>query len=284
MEIKLKKLILIPIVLFVFSASILVYNFVKTGDFVLLDIDLKGGTLVTIESRDQVDARGLEKVLEEKYGSAFLSSLRTSVGYGISIEVPVEANVSEVVNDAKLYGVDVVAFSAETIGPSLGNLFLQQITYILVVAFVLMSVVIFIIYRNLVSSFGIIFAILSNIVTTLAITSLLGIKISLAGFAGLLMLIAYTVDTNIVLTSKVMKHATTLEDFRSKYRKAFKTGVTLIATITITMFIVILLSSSKLLVNIAEILVVGFLSDLLYTWIFNAAVLEMWLGRRQKLV
>lgn len=282
MEIKLKKLIFIPIILFLFSTSVLVMNYLKTGDFILRDIDLKGGTLITIETDKEVDVKSLEKIFSDKYGSAFLSGLRTSRGYGVNIEVFEDTNTTDVINIAKLSGVNVVGYSIETIGPSLGNLFLQQMTYILVVAFVLMSIVIFVAYRNFISSFGIVFAILGNIITTLAITSLLGIKISFAGFAGLLMLIAYTVDTNIVLTSKIVGSGT--GDFKTKYRKAFTTGITLITTITITMFLVILLSSSKLLVNIGEILVVGFLSDLPYTWIFNAGLLEFWFGRRYKSV
>ncbi len=282
MEIKTKNLIFIPIALFLFSSSVLVWNYISTGDFVARDVDLKGGTLVTIESDKQIDVVNLEKLLAEKYGSVYISGLRTSTGYGAGIEVSAETDSNELINYVKASGINVTGFSIETIGPSLGNMFLQQMTYILVIAFVLMSIIIFIIYRNLVSSFGIVFAILANIVTTLAITSLIGIRISLAGFAGLLMLIAYTVDTNIVLTSKVTAHGTTMEEFKSRYKKAFTTGITLIATITITMFIVIMMSSSKLLVNIADILVIGFLSDLLYTWIFNAGILEIWLGRRLK--
>src|SRR3972149_4939134 len=116
-----------------------------------------------------------------------------------------------------------------------------------------MSIVIYFIYRNFVSSFGIVLASFANIVTTLAMTSLLGIRISFAGFAGLLMLIAYTVDTNIVLTTKVLK--STPAEFKKQYKKALITGVTLIATIALTMFIVQLISTSTLLVNIAQVLV-----------------------------
>ena len=282
MEIKLKKLLPIPIILFLFSVSVLFVNYFRTGDFILRDVDLKGGTLVTIESSVPIDAKNLEKILEQKYGSVFLSSLRTTTGYGVSVEVSENVDATDVINDIQASGVSVVSHTVETIGPQLGNLFLIQIRNILIIAFVLMSVVIFIVYRNFISSIGIVFASLANIITTLAITSLLGIKISFAGFAGLLMLIAYTVDTNIVLTSKILGMGT--EDFRSRYKKALTTGATLIATITITMFLILLLSSSKLLVNIGEILVVGFLSDLPYTWIFNASLLEMWFGRRQKLI
>ncbi len=277
---KIKSIIFVPILLFLVSLLILFQNYQKTGDFIIKDIDLKGGTLITVETSSPVDTKLLENALSQKYGSVLISSLKTISGYGVSIQVSAETNTSAILNDVKSLGINPISYSVETIGPVLGSLFFQQIVYVLIVAFILMSLVIFIVYRNPVSSFGIVFASLANILTTLALTSIIGIKVSFTGFAGILMLIAYTVDTNIVLTNKVLKASP--ENFRSQYRKALTTGLTLIATITITMFLVLFLSTSKLLINIAEILVVGFLSDLPYTWIFNASILEMWIGRRHK--
>lgn len=281
MQISLRKLLPIPIVIFIFSVAVLFYNFFTTGDFVLRDIDLKGGTLVSVESDAPLDTRLIEERLGAKYGSIFASGLRTATGFGANIEIPAEANTTELISDLENMGIGVKAFSVESIGPSLGNLFLQQVRDLLIAAFILMSVVIFIVYRKLVSSFAIVFAAVANILTTLAITSLLGIKISFAGFAGLLMLIAYTVDTNIVLTTKVIR--TTPEEFRKKYRLALITGLTLIATISITMSAVVLISTSKLLINVAEVLVVGFIFDLPFTWILNAGLLESYIGRRKLL-
>lgn len=269
---------LIPVIIFVFSVAVLLYNFATFGEFVHRDIDLKGGTLITIETSEPVDTHLLETELTKAYGSVFVSGIRTSSGYGANIEVSAEADSEKIVDDIRALNIDVDSFSIETIGPALGELFLQQVVYFLITAFALMSIVIFIVYRKLITSFGIVFAALANILTTLAVTSLLGIKISFAGFAGLLMLIAYTVDTNIVLTTKVVR--STRDEFKTKYRRALITGLMLTATILITMLIVMFASSSKLLVNIAQVLVVGFVSDLPFTWIMNARLLEIYIGRR----
>jgi preprotein translocase subunit SecF len=275
-----RQLISLPITLFILSVAILLYNFYTTGEFFLRDIDLKGGTLITIETSKPVDTKLLENRLSKEYGSVLISSLKTSTGYGANIEVSENVNADNVISSIKNLGVDVISFSVESIGSSLGELFFSQLVYVLTVGFVLMSIVIFIIYRNPVSSFAIVFASLSNILATLAFTSLIGIKISFAGLAGLLMLIAYTVDTNIVLTSKVIRSDP--EEFPKKYKRAFITGITLIITITITMIVVYFLSTSKLLTNIASILVIGFITDLPFTWIFNANVLEWWIRRKYK--
>jgi len=279
MSIRLPKLILLPIAFFLLSLVILAFNFIRTGDFILRDIDLKGGTVINIATLEISDTTKIEQHLSDNYGSAFVSNVRTATGYGIEIQVDKDVNVNDVINDLKSFGIVVNSFTSESIGSFLGNFFFEQVVYILSVGFILMSIVIFIIYRNPITSFGIVFASLANIITTLAITSLIGIKISFAGFAALLMLIAYTVDTNIVLTNKVLK--STPENFKIQYKKALSTGLVLISTITLTMLIVLILSPSKLLVNISQILVIGFIFDLPYTWIFNSTILEMWINRRR---
>lgn len=275
------KLMFIPILLFVASVGILFMNYVETGDFILKDIDLRGGTLITIESDERIDTRLVEEKVNEKFGSGIVNGLRTGTGYGVTVQVDSGTKVSDVVGVAESAGVSVRDVSEQTIGPALGNLFFEQVRNSLIIAFVMMSIVIFIIYRNPVSSLGIVLASLGNILATLAFATLLGIELSFASFAGILMLIAFTVDTNIVLTSKVVAYGS--ESFMARYKKALVTGATLTATITVTMVIVLFLSSSKLLVNIAEILVIGFVTDLVYTWILNAGMLEIYFDRKNKL-
>jgi preprotein translocase subunit SecF len=280
MELKPSKLMFIPILLLVASVAILFMNYVGTGDFIIKDIDLRGGTLITIGSDEKIDTKLVEDKINERFGSGIVSGLRTVSGYGVSIQVDSGTKVSDVVEAAESAGVNVGDVSEQTIGPVLGSLFFEQVRNSLIMAFIMMSIVIFIIYRNPISSLGIVLASLGNILATLAFADLFGIELSFASFAGMLMLIAFTVDTNIVLTSKVVAYGN--ESFMAKYKRAFVTGATLTATITATMIIVLFLSSSKLLINIAEILVIGFVTDLVYTWILNAGMLEIYLGRKNR--
>lgn len=276
MDIKLKHLVFIPVLIFVFSLLVLLNNYKTTGDFITKDVDLKGGTLITIESSEPINTKLLEERLSEKHGSIMISSSRTLTGYGVNIETFADANTTQIIDDVEESDVTITSFSVESIGPVLGELFWRQVVYVLIVAFVLMSLIIFVVYRVPLVSFSIIFAILANIIATLAITSILGIKISFASFAGLLMLIAYSVDTNIVLTSKVLKG---MEGFNSAYKKALRTGLTLTGTITVTMVVVLLLSTSKLMTNIAGVLVVGFLMDIPNTWILNSFLIEWYVAK-----
>lgn len=278
MEISLTRLIVLPLIVFAAAGFVLFDNYQKTGDFVIKDVDLKGGNLITIETPEPVSSEHVERLLSAEFGSVFVSGLQSATGYGAKIEVASEVKTSDVISVLEADGIEITGFTEEVVGPALGQQFFEEITRMIAVAFILMSIVIFVIYRNPVSSFGIVFSGLANIVTTLAIVTFFGVSISFAGFAGLLMLIAYTIDTNIVLTTKVLKSNS--QDFKIQYRRALKTGVMLIATITITMLIAMMLSSSKLLVNISQVLVVGFLVDLLFTWVFNAGLLEWWIRRK----
>ncbi len=278
MELDLRKLIFIPIILFVVSVGILFYNYSQTGEFILKDVDLKGGTLITINTDKPVDVVGLEVKIVERFGSGIINGIKSSNGYGATIQVAENTRASDVLSVAEDSGIIVNNYEEETVGSFLGDTFFRQVTYILAISFILMSFVIFLIYRNVFSSFGIVFALLGNILTTIAFTSILGISMSFAGFAGLLMLIGFTVDSNIVLTSRVTGSGN--ESFKQRYKKALVTGITLVATITATMILVIFLSTSKLLVNIAEVLVIGFLADLIFTWIFNAGLLQIYFKRK----
>jgi len=271
MQLSLKKLLPIPILLFILSLAVFAHNYYKTGELFLLDVDLKGGTLISIATDGAVDTAKLESELSKQFSPLRVSGLSSSSGYGIDIEVSSDTNVTAALKEVESR-ISVKSYSVETIGPELGKAFFKQVTELLIAAYVLMAIAIYLAYRNLASSFGIVFASLGNVLTTLALTSLLGIRISFAGFAALLMLIAYTVDTNIVLTSKVLKSRK--EEFNAAYKKALITGVTLIATITATMVLTQFISTSRLLVNIAQILSVGFINDLAYTWILNAYLLE----------
>jgi preprotein translocase subunit SecF len=277
----LKKAAFIPIVVLAISLAMMFNNWLTTGEFITKDVDLKGGTLISIETSTPVDTHAVENKLIEKYGAAIVSGLRTTSGYGANIEVDKEVNSTAVLNDLKEMGIVVDDFTAESIEPALGRLFFDQMRTILIVAFVFMSFVIFLIYRNFVTSFGMIFATGANMISAIAIANFLGMSMSFASFAGLLMLVGYTIDTNIVLTSKVLGHGT--DDFNSRYKRALRTGLTMSATITVAMLLVPLFTNSKLLVNIANILVIGFLIDLLYTWLFNAGLLKIWHERRLKL-
>ena len=65
-------------------------------------------------------------------------------------------------------------------------------------------------FRTFIPSIAVIFAAFADIVMSLALVDYLGIKISAAGIAAFLMLVGYSVDTDILLTSRALKRKTGL--------------------------------------------------------------------------
>ena len=275
---KIKNLIFIPIILFIFSVFILYQNKQNEGSWIKKDIDLRGGLLVTIESSQKIDAKQIENILTQKYGSVIVSSLRTSTGYGATIEADISVQLEDIINTLKESNISINSYSAEVIGPSLGKEFFNQVRNILIIGFCLMAIMIFFVYKNPLPSFSMVFAVAGDILAALAITSLFGVEIGFAGFVSLLMFIAYAVDTNIVLTSSVLKIKK--EEFKQEYKNALKTGLTMTSSVILTMAVVLILSTSKLLTNIASVLLVGFAADIIFTWIFNAGLLQYYIERR----
>ena len=72
-------------------------------------------------------------------------------------------------------------------------------------SFLFIAIVVFITFRSFIPSIAVVYAAFMDIVIPVAITLLFNIKISAAGISALLMLIGYSIDTDILLTTRVLK-------------------------------------------------------------------------------
>ena len=171
-------------------------------------------------------------------------------------------------------------YSIELVGSSLGASFFKEIIIALLIAFLLMAIVIFIYFRTLIPSAAVILAVFSDILITVSIVNLLGMKISTAGIAAFLMLIGYSVDTNILLSTRVLKRKEGTENER--FYGAFKTGIMMSSTTLIALSMALIFTQSEVIKQIMIILLIGLLIDLINTWIQNVGILRMYLERKAK--
>ncbi|RMD66193.1 hypothetical protein D6817_04625 [Candidatus Pacearchaeota archaeon] len=132
-----------------------------------------------------------------------------------------------------------------------------------------------------VPSLAVIFAALADIVMTVAAVDLLGMKLSLAGVTAFLMLIGYSVDTDILLTTRVLKSEG--KSINARIFDAFKTGITMTLTSFAAVFIALLItrSLSETLNQIFTILLLGLGFDIINTWLTNASIIK-WYAERHK--
>src|SRR3989338_708937 len=203
-----KLLLLVPAALLLFS---LIYSAVfiqKNGDIVYKDVSLTGGTVLTVfDTKADVDA--IETAIKADFpdsGVRKISDFRTGGQKGFFIET--KATPEEITPKVEgLLGYELtsdnssVEFSAATLSQG----FYKQLQMAILIAFVLMAMVIFIIFRSFVPSFAVILSAFADIMMTVTVVNLLGMQLSTAGIVGFLMLIGYSVDTDILLTSRVLK-------------------------------------------------------------------------------
>ena len=165
-------------------------------------------------------------------------------------------------------------------GEYLGGSFFKQTVSALIVSFILMGLVVFFYFRTPMASLIVILAALSDIIVTLAIFNLTGIKLSSAGVAAFLMLIGYSVDTDILLSTRMLKRQN--EGMMDRIYGALKTGATMTITTLAAVFVALVFAQNEIIKQIMIILFIGLLVDPIMTYIQNAGLLRMYLEKKTK--
>ncbi|MDA3836999.1 MAG: protein translocase subunit SecF [Nanoarchaeota archaeon] len=284
-----KKLLLIPAILIVFSAIFLINFTANNGDFVLKDVSLTGGTAVTVFNQvgDQVDIATLETDLSGKLEDMDIRELYSvTTGEQKGFEVKTKSNLDltkQVLEEYLGYElVDSVNANIITTGSSFSEGFYRQLLIAILIAFIFMAIVVFILFRTAIPSTAVIISAFADILMTLVVFNIIGMKMSTAGIIGFLMLIGYSVDTDILLTTRMLKR--TDGTLNSRILSSMKTGMTM----TLTSFFAFLFalfvvrSFSAELTQIFTILVVGLAFDLLNTWVTNVSILKWYVGAKKK--
>jgi preprotein translocase subunit SecF len=148
-----------------------------------------------------------------------------------------------------------------------------------------MATVVYFVFRTPIPSAAVILAAASDLMIALGGMSLFNIPISTATIAALLMIIGYSVDTDIMLTTRVLKRRSGTLDERIK--EAMKTGVTMslttiVAMATLYLVVTFMVPAAGLLGNIAIVLLLGLIADLMTTWMTNVGILRYYVTEYKK--
>ena len=142
-------------------------------------------------------------------------------------------------------------------------------------AYILGILIIIIYLNNSIPSFMVVFNVFADLIVTLSIVNLLGIKLSTAGIAAFLMIIGYSVDTNILLSTKLIKRKE--GSINERLANAIKTGITMTITTLAAVLVALIFTQSGVIKQIMLILLVGLIVDTIFTWIFNVGILRLYL-------
>ena len=277
-----KLLLLIPLSIVIFSFIYLAVFYSNTGDFVYKDFSLTGGTLITIS--EKINADDLKRALSEQIdeiNTREISDVITREQKALIIETKTDSEeAKKILEDYLGYELNSENSSFEFIGSDLSENFYKQLLIAILFAFVFMAIVVFIIFRTFIPSLAVVISAFADIFMTLTLVNILGIKMSSAGIVAFLMLIGYSVDTDILLTNRILKRYE--GSLNQRIFGAFKTRLTITSTSLLTMFFSLIVVSffSLILTQIFTILAIGLGFDILNTWITNASILKWYVERK----
>lgn len=275
-----KKLLFIPFILLIISLAIIGAKIATTGEFVNKGVSLSGGISLTINS-EILDLNQVSNSIENEFNKDF--SIRKITSSGVQKALVIESaeiNADELSNFLKnTYSLSQNDIGVEETGSTLGERFFKQTASAIIVALLFMGVVVFLYFRTIVPSLAIMLAAFSDIVMTLAVFNLLGLKLTTAGIAAFLMLIGYSVDTDILLSTRVLKHKE--GSVNDRIVSALKTGLMMNITTLVAVTVALIISQSDVLSQIMIILFIGLIMDMINTWIQNVGILKYYLEKRK---
>lgn len=279
-----RVLFIIPFILLLFSAFFIYEAIQSDGTPIYRDISLKGGLSATLVVDSSMSAEEVRSTLQDnsrqyEYDVSRITESGEKIGYIIDTDMEEEEFrevASQIFNEEFQFGDN---YSSNFISPSLSASFFQQALIALGVSFIFMSTVIFIAFREYVPSFAVILSAFFDVVVTIGMLDAFGITISVAGVGALLMLIGYSIDTDVLLTNRLVKEQG--KDYKDKLARAFTTGLLMTSTTLAAGIGAIILTNSEVIQEIALILVIGLLVDFVSTWFQNAGILLWWLEKRK---
>jgi len=274
-ENKYKQLLIIPAAMLIIALLSLGVHFHQTGEFVEKGISLKGGTSISILT-DLTTQEIIEAVTYEgEMNARTLSSAGKPVGVIMEVDATEPKMVQDLTAQIKSAGINENNINTETIGSTLGESFFKETVRAIIIAFIFMALVVFAYFRTFIPSIAVIGAAVSDIIITLAITNWMGMKLSTGGIAAFLMLIGYSVDTDILLSAKMIKNK--VGHVTDRVYEAMRTGLTMTFTTMVAISVALIFSQSEVITQIMTVLIIGILVDLVNTWIQNVAILRWYL-------
>ena len=244
-----------------------------------------------------------QTALQAKYLSEMNSSLKTELGYASKILPSASFNsstASEMMSSAQglylnasnaykkntLNTLNEIApyssYSYNNVTPSLGQYFLKKIQQILIISFILVAIAVFVIFRNPVPSLAVIFGAGNDIIVALGAMGAFGIPLGVASIGALLMLIGYSMDTDLLASVRILKRSENTATERAF--STMKTGLTMTGAAVIAfavLFSVSYITGISTFFEISAVMLFGLIGDIFTTWLGNTTLI-LWYKHRCK--
>ena len=267
-----KQLVIIPLVVLAIALVVLAYVTVTVGMPVKPGIDFSGGTAVNVITPDSSDQ------LRAVFADYPLASISEGLNNGkfLTFSAMDDAKYQSL---ARLVSEKYPDARIDQIGESFGKTLQDQAFFAMILAFIGMAIVVFLAFRTFVPSCAVVLSAFADMAMTAAMMNVVGIPLTLGTTAALLMLIGYSVDSDILLTTRVLKRQGKLND---KLTGAFHTGIIMTSTTlaaVVVLFVVSWLGQVEVVEEISAVLLIGLVFDIMNTWLTNVGILKWYVTK-----
>jgi preprotein translocase subunit SecF len=261
-----RQLVAVPLVVLALALAITAGFYALNGTPVGLGIEFTGGTELQIVTGDSPTQ------IRETFEASVASVQPISSQQDTYIITFQSTDTGALENQAQQAGYTVESVQGRS--ASFGSSSQTQALTGIAVAFLGMSLLVFVLFRTFVPSIAVVASAFSDIVIPVALMNLFGIELSLGTVAALLMLIGYSVDSDLLLNNNILRRRGGF--YESTYR-AMRTGVAMTLTSIVAMTVMTIfafLLGIPLLPSIGIVLVFGLTADLMNTYMLNVTLLR----------
>ncbi len=271
-----RQLIAIPLaIISALMISLLVFS-------VPLSTDFRESGLIRVQGLENIpDADAVEIAIENLLGYNVDVDIVEN-GLDIGTNNKLGGNETLLVKSMFLskFGIPENSVTVESRGATITSIYSAQAVKAMIGAFVAMGIIIFIAFRRRITVGAILLAVGLDLLGVLGCMALFRVELSLASVAGLLMLIGYAVDTNILLTTRVLKRVG--GEPREQVVDAMHTGLMMSGSTLTPLFALNLLTTAPQLYELTAVLIFGIIIDIFNTWFLNAAIIMRHAERQRR--
>jgi len=178
--------------------------------------------------------------------------------------------------------VKYTSISIQSVSPALSTRFIEKATYVVLLSALLSVIFVFLFFRKLVPGAAVLIGAVSDVTIALGAMGAFGIPLTLPSFAALMMLVGFSLDTDILLTKRMLDRP---GNSREKAFDALKTGATMSFAAIIAFSVLFVIANATRIstyFDISAVALAGLVGDLLATWGINAVLLLWYVESKEK--
>lgn len=263
-----KKLIVIPLIITAILGSAVIIKGFPLG------IDFSSGASIKIRNIEKMpeSSSEVQEILEKALGGtvkvypgANEIDIETSFPLTEELEEKLKSTLSEELGINGEYSVPQKTF------PAITALYKNEAKQAVIIAAISMAIILFISLRHIPTVGGILSVIGLDAVVIFGGMSILNIPLTLSSMAGILLVFGYAVNTNVLLSTRLLKRVG--GSVRERTASAMSTGLAMSTTSATALIVLNMVASADALKQLSAVIVIGILADMMNTWLFNSGLI-----------